>query len=242
MNPLRVTVWNEGRHEKRDKAVRDVYPQGMHEAIAAPLRALGMAVRTATLDDAEQGLSSAILAETDVLIWWGHTAHNEVTDEAVDRVWKRINYDGMGIIVLHSGHMSRIFRRLMGTGCMLRWREIGEKERLWLVAPSHPIAEGLPPYFDIPHTEMYGEFFEIPTPDDLVFINWYAGGEVFRGGCCWRRGNGKVFYFSPGHETLPIYYQPEVQKVIANAVRWAAPSGGPKIQTGHFPTPLETLA
>lgn len=241
MTPLRVTVWNEGRHEKKDKAVSDVYPKGLHEAIAAPLRSQGLSVRTATLDDPEQGLSEAALNDTDVLIWWGHMAHNEVKDEYVERVWKRVNFDGMGLIVLHSGHMSKIFRKLMGTGCMLRWREIGEKERLWLVAPSHAIAEGLPPYFDIPHTEMYGEHFEIPTPDDLVFINWYAGGEVLRGGCCWRRGNGKVFYFSPGHETLPIYYQPEVQKVIANAVRWAAPSGGPKVPTGHFPKPLEAI-
>ena len=241
MTALRVTVWNEFRHEKKDKAIADVYPLGIHEAIAKHLRGEGFTVRTATLDEPEHGLSETVLAETDVLIWWGHMAHNEVKDEVVERVWKRINEQGMGLICLHSAHMSKIFRKLMGTGCMLRWREIGEKERVWVIEPGHPIAAGLPPYFEIPHTEMYGEHFEIPTPDDLVFISWYAGGEVFRGGCCWRRGNGKVFYFSPGHETLPIYYQPEVQKVITNAVRWAAPAGGPQIKTGHFPEPLEKL-
>lgn len=242
MLPVRVTVWNEFRHEKKDKAVADVYPSGIHETIARVLAGRGLLARTATLDEPEHGLTDDVLAQTDVLVWWGHMAHKDVKDEIVERVWRRINFDGMGLIVLHSGHMSKIFRKLMGTECMLRWREIGEKERVWVIEPGHPIAAGLPPYFEIPHTEMYGEHFEIPTPDDLVFINWYAGGEVFRGGCCWRRGAGKVFYFSPGHETLPIYHQAEVQQVIYNAVLWAAPSGGPRIKTGHFPQPMEKLS
>jgi trehalose utilization protein len=149
-------------------------------------------------------------------------AHRDVPDELVDRVQARV-LEGMGLIVLHSGHFSKIFKRMMGTNCSLIWREIGEKERVWVTSPGHPIVEGLGPYFEVPHTEMYGEFFDIPQPDELVFISWYPGGEVFRSGCAYYRGRGKVFYFSPGHETFPIYYQPEIRQVLANAVRWAAP-------------------
>jgi trehalose utilization protein len=167
-------------------------------------------------------LTDEVLASTDVLTWWGHMAHGEVSDAVVEKVHQRV-LGGMGLIVLHSGHYSKIFRRLMGTNCSLIWREIGEHERVWVTAPGHPIVEGLGPYFEIPHTEMYGEFFDIPQPDELVFISWYQGGEVFRSGCCFYRGRGKVFYFSPGHESLPIYHQKEVLHVIGNAVRWAAP-------------------
>lgn len=223
MGTIRVTVWNEGRHEKRSPKIAAVYPQGIHGAIAEHLAAQGdMVVRTATLDEPEHGLTDEVLADTDVLIWWGHMAHDDVSDSVVDKVQARV-LGGMGLIVLHSGHFSKIFKRLMGTNCSLIWREIGEKERVWTVAPGHPIAEGLGPYFEIPHTEMYGEFFDIPQPDALIFISWYPGGEVFRSGCAYYRGRGKVFYFSPGHETFPIYYQPEVRRVLANAVRWAAP-------------------
>ena len=224
---IRVTVWNEYRHEKSDKAVADVYPQGIHGQIAAFLGAnADIETRTATLDEPEHGLTDEVLAETDVLIWWGHMAHGEVQDEIVDRVQKAI-LNGMGLIVLHSGHMSKIFRRMMGTNCTLRWREIGERERMWVTNPAHPIAAGLDEYFEIPHVEMYGEYFDIPQPDSLVFTSWFQGGEVFRSGCAYYRGKGKVFYFKPGHETLPIYYQSEVQQVITNAVRWAAPVAGP---------------
>jgi len=222
-NPIRVTVWNEGRHEKRDAQIGAVYPQGIHGAIAEGLKMQpGLEVRTATLDDPANGLPDEVLQNTDVLLWWGHMAHGDVPDALVDRVQARV-LEGMGLIVLHSGHFSKIFKRMMGTNCSLIWREIGEKERVWTVAPGHPIAEGLGPYFVVPHTEMYGEFFDIPQPDELVFISWYPGGEVFRSGCAYYRGRGKVFYFSPGHETFPIYYQPEIRQVLANAVRWAAP-------------------
>ena len=237
----RVTVWNEFRHEKTDAAVAQIYPQGIHNAIAGILRAQGFDVRTATLDEPEHGLSADVLAQTDVLIWWGHMAHDEVRDEVVERAYQRV-LEGMGLIVLHSGHFSKIFRRLMGTSCDLKWREIGEKERLWVVAPGHPIAEGLGEYIEIPHTEMYGEYFDIPAPDTLVFISWFQGGEVFRSGCCFYRGRGKVFYFRPGHESLPIYHHPDVQRVIVNAVRWAAPVAGPELKFGHFPVPLEPVA
>jgi trehalose utilization protein len=233
----RVTVWNEFRHEKRDPKVAAIYPDGIHEVIAGHLRGQGMAVKTATLDEPENGLTEAVLNETDVLIWWGHLAHDEVLDSVVDRVQQRV-LEGMGLVVLHSGHFSKIFKRMMGTTCNLKWREIGEKERVWTVEPGHPIAEGIPPYFEIPESEMYGERFDIPAPETLVFISWYAGGEVFRSGCCYSRGKGRIFYFSPGHETHPIYKQPEIQRVITNGVYWATPTPGPAVTFGNVPQPL----
>jgi trehalose utilization protein len=237
---IRITVWNEGRHEKTHDAVKKVYPKGMHAVIAGALKKHeDFQVRTATLDDPEHGLTDAVLAKTDVMTWWGHMAHGEVRDDIVDKVHKRV-LAGMGLIVLHSGHFSKIFRKLMGTTCDLKWREIGEKERIWVIDPGHPIADGLPEYFELPHVEMYGERFDIPQPDHLMFISWFAGGEVFRSGCCFHRGRGKVFYFRPGHETLPIYYDEHVQKVIANAARWAAEGKGPRHKYGNV-KPLEDV-
>jgi trehalose utilization protein len=222
---IRVTVWSENVHEKKHPAVAKVYPNGMHEAIAEGLREAGSCdVRTATLDQPEHGLSKETLAQTDVLTWWGHAAHGEVRDEIVDRVHARV-LEGMGLIVLHSAHYAKIFKRLLGTTCSLTWREAGEKERLWICQPGHPITRGLDRYFEIPHEEMYGEPFAIPTPDETIFLSWFAGGEVFRSGCTWTRGNGKIFYFRPGHETYPTYYQKEVRQVLHNAVLWARPQG-----------------
>ncbi len=219
---IRVTIWNEFRHEKKNEAVRKIYPDGMHAVLAKPLKAAGMTVRVATLDEPEHGLTDNVLAETDVLTWWGHVAHNEVSDEVVRRVQKRV-LEGMGLIVLHSGHFSKIFKTMMGTNCSLKWREAAEKERLWNIEPSHPITEGIGEYIELPNAEMYGERFDIPTPDKLIFISWFEGGEVFRSGCCWERGHGRIFYFRPGHETYPIYHNEQVQRVIVNAVRWAKP-------------------
>lgn len=223
MSDLRVTVWNEFRHEQSHEAVQKVYPNGIHSVIADGLKQYGFKnVRTATLDEPENGLPQSVLDETDVLTWWGHMAHGDVEDATVERVHQRV-LAGMGLIVLHSGHFSKIFRKLMGTSCSLRWREAGEHERLWVVSPGHPIASGLGPYFELPEVEMYGEHFDIPQPDQLVFVSWFKGGEVFRSGCCFHRGHGKVFYFRPGHETHPIYYNDNVRRVIANAAQWAAP-------------------
>ena len=237
----RVTVWNEFRHEKTDEQVRQHYPDGIHATIAAGLREAGLAaVRTAMLDEPEHGLTEATLDETDVLIWWGHMAHREVDDAIVERVHARV-LDGMGLVVLHSGHFSKIFRRLLGTTCNLKWREGGDKERLWVVAPGHPIAEGLGEYIEIAEEEMYGEHFDIPAPETLVFVSWFTGGEVFRSGCCWQRGAGKVFYFRPGHETLPTYHNREVQRVIANGVRWAAPTPQAAARVFGNYKPLEPL-
>lgn len=240
MSKLRVTVWNEFRHERSEPHIARIYPNGMHAAIANHLRSEDCEAGTAALDDPEQGLGAEVLARTDVLIWWGHQAHHEVSDQTVERVQRRV-LDGMGLIVLHSAHFSKIFRALMGTSCVLHWREAGERERLWVIDPTHPIAAGLGPYFEIPHEEMYGEVFDIPTPDALVFISWFQGGEVFRSGCCYQRGRGKVFYFRPGHETYPTYHQPEVLKVIANAARWAAPVPGPALTVVNDRKSLEPV-
>ena len=243
---IRVTVWGENVHEQKHAAVQKIYPQGMHNCIADGLRESGdFEVRTATLQEPEHGLTDEVLDKTDVLTWWGHAAHGQVEDTIVDRVQKRV-LQGMGLIVLHSGHYAKIFKRLMGTSCSLTWREAGEKERLWVCNPGHPIAQGIDKFFEIPHVEMYGEPFGIPTPDEQVFISWFQGGEVFRSGCTWKRGNGKIFYFRPGHETYPIYYQDQVKLVLKNACRWAAPEGSrwidtcPNIPVDKAPEPLKT--
>ena len=234
---IRVTVWNEYLHEVQFPEVAEVYPKGIHGCIADFLKDAGMEVRTATLREPEHGLAQEVLDNTDVLIWWGHMAHHEVADEIVDRVYKRV-LEGMGLIVLHSGHASKIFQKLCGTDTWkLKWREDGEKEILWVVDPSHPIADGLDEKIIIPHEEMYGEHFNIPQPDELVFISWFEGGEVFRSGCCYHRGKGKIFYFRPGHEVFPIYHQPEIQHVIINAVKWAAPVQFPNTTYGN-PAPI----
>ncbi|MEE8043301.1 MAG: ThuA domain-containing protein, partial [Pseudomonadales bacterium] len=198
-HPLQVTVWGENLHEQRHEKVRAVYPEGMHNAIADALRdGLGSRaeVRTATLDQPQHGLTDEVLGNTDVMTWWGHIGHQMVADEIVSKVQQRV-LEGMGLIVLHSARLSKIFRRLMGTRCTLRWREADDKEVIWTVAPTHPIAQGVPQPMIIPRHEMYGEFFDIPVPDEVVFISNFSGGEVFRSGCCFHRGKGRVFYFSP---------------------------------------------
>lgn len=218
----RVTVWNEYRHEQTDAKVREVYPEGIHGQLASFLKEAGMDVKTATLDEPEHGLTEEVLNDTDVLIWWGHVAHQEVSDEIVERVHRHV-LRGMGLVVLHSAHMSKIFIKLMGTSCDLKWREANERERLWVMDPSHPIAEGIGEYIELEQEEMYGTHFDVPAPDELIFVGWFEGGNVFPSGSTYRRGNGKIFYFQPGHETHPTYYHPDIQKVIINGVRWCEP-------------------
>ena len=238
-NKIRVTVWHEHRHEKKNAKVAEIYPKGMHEAMAQPLRAQpDMEVRTALLDDPEHGLTDEVLANTDVMTWWGHMAHGDVDDKIAEKVKKRV-LEGMGLIVLHSGHMAKPFLKLMGTSGALKWREDGLQEILWVTKPGHPITKGINDHFVLPHEEMYGEHFDIPEPDELIFISWFGGGEVFRSGCTFQRGAGKIFYFRPGHETFPTYWDKNVQTVIANAVRWAAPSGAPPVTYWHYKSILE---
>ncbi|GIN85980.1 trehalose utilization protein ThuA [Heyndrickxia sporothermodurans] len=218
-----ITVWNEFRHERNDDKIKKIYPNGIHNVISEFLKKENIHVTTAVLDDEDHGLSDEILKNTDVLIWWGHIAHDEVDDAIVEKVYDRV-LQGMGLIVLHSAHYSKIFKRLMGTSCDLKWRDDGEQERIWVIDPTHPIAQGLGEGFDIKQEEMYGEHFDIPIPDELIFISWFQGGEVFRSGCTYRRGKGKIFYFRPGHEAFPTFYQKEVQQIILNAVKWACPN------------------
>ncbi len=236
---IKVTVWNEFLHEKQHEEVRKVYPDGIHNALAAGIGTDGFEVRTATLDQPEHGLTEEVLANTDVLIWWGHMGHDQVDDAIVNRVQARV-LSGMGLVVLHSAHFSKIFKKLMGTGCDLKWREADEKERIWTVNPAHPIAAGIPEHFTLEREEMYGEHFDIPAPDELVFVSWFEGGEVFRSGCTFFRGQGKIFYFRPGHETYPTYYNETVLQVIKNGVKWAAPSGAAVPVRGNH-QPLEEI-
>ncbi len=221
---IRVTVFNEYYHEREDAAVAAVYPDGIHEALRAGLADAEMRVRTVTLSDEQCGLTDEVLAQTDVLLWWGHVQHQLVPDEVAQRVQRAV-LDGMGVIFLHSAHHSKPFKLLMGTSCNLTWREDGDRELLWVVDPAHPIAQGIDRYITLEQEEAYGEPFAVPTPDELVFIASFEGGEVFRAGCCYRRENGKVFYFQPGHESYPTYYHPSVLRVLKNAVYWAKPTG-----------------
>jgi trehalose utilization protein len=219
----RVLVWGENRHEHRDQRVAELYPDGMHTTIKEGIEEnLGdrFTVGTTTLDEPEHGLTEEVLASTDVLVWWGHLAHEEVSDEVVERVQRHV-LAGLGLVVLHSGHWSKIFRTLMGTSCTLRWRNERDRELVWTVDPTHPIAQGVPQPIEIEAQEMYGEFFDIPVPDELVFVSNFSGGEVFRSGCTFRRGHGRIFYFSPGDQDYPVYHHKDVRKVIANGVAWA---------------------
>lgn len=221
-DPIRVLVWGENRHEQVEPHVAAIYPDGMHNTIAAGIAEnLGPAatVSTTTLDEPEHGLTEDVLSGTDVLVWWGHAAHGEVDDKVVDRVHQHV-LSGLGLVVLHSAHWSKIFGRLMGTTCTLRWRSERDRELVWTVNPTHPIAQGVPHPIVIEAQEMYGEYFDIPAPDELIFISSFSGGEVFRSGCTFRRGHGKIFYFSPGDQDFPVYHHKDVRKVIANGVSW----------------------
>lgn len=235
---IRVTVFNEFKHEKEDDAVKAIYPEGIHAAIKNGIEDGEIAVKTVTLDDPECGLTQEVLQNTDVLIWWGHMAHHLVPDEVAQRVRDAV-HEGMGAVFLHSGHHSKPFRLLMGTSCNLTWREDGDYELVWVTKPSHPIAEGIGRFIKLEHEETYGEPFAVPEPEETVFIGSFEGGEVFRAGCCWKRENGRIFYFQPGHETFPVYYDPDIIRVIKNAVHWAKPTYRTKITCPHVGRPLQ---
>ena len=237
---IRVTVWNENIHEKELPRVRELHPKGIHGTIADILgEDSEFVVRTATLDDPDCGLTEEVLAQTDVLFWWGHVGHDRVPDEVVDRVQRHV-LCGMGLVVVHSGHHSKIFRRICGTTCNLTWHD-DARERVFVVNPGHPIVQGVPAHFEIPNEECYGEPFGIPEPDQLVLLGWYNTGEVFRSGCCFFRGNGRIFYFQPGHETDTSYFIPAVRQIYRNAARWAAPVRRDTELVCPFVPPLEQV-
>lgn len=233
---IKVTIYNEFFHEKHNDAVKAVYPEGIHMALKNQLED-EFDIRTVTLDTVNE-LTEELLNDTDVLIWWGHVQHDLVPDEVVSRVHRAV-LDGMGAIFLHSGHHSKPFRSLMGTSCNLTWREDGDSELVWNIKPAHPITQGIGRFIKLEHEETYGEPFAIPEPDEVIFIGSYEGGEVFRSGCCYKRENGKIFYFQPGHETFPTFYNEDVVRVIRNAIRWAAPIYRTRIECPWVKRPLE---
>lgn len=218
---MKVLIWNENQHEKTDARVTELYPGGLHQFIAGILKSDTVEVRTATLDDEHCGITEEILDDTDVLIWWGHMAHERVPDDVVDMVQRHV-LSGMGLFLLHSAHFSKIFKRLMGTTCSLKWRD-GARERIWTIKPNHPIAAGVDETFVLDPEEMYGEPFDIPYPEETIFMGWFKSGEVFRSGCTWTRGHGRIFYFQPGHETNPSFHDKNVQRIMKNAVQWLCP-------------------
>ena len=221
---IRVLVWNEFKHEQEMERVAAIYPDGIHKTIADFLQKdEELVVKTATLYDENCGITKEVLAETDVLIWWGHAAHSKVPDEVAEMVRDAV-HEGMGAIFLHSAHHSKPFKLLMGTPCNLTWRVSDDKEVLWVIDPAHPITRDIDRYFVLEGEETYGEPFTVPNPDKVLLISNYTGGEVFRSGLLYERVNGKIFYFQPGHETFPTYHVPEVQSVIRNAVHFVAPT------------------
>ena len=222
---IRVLIWNEYVHELKDEHVAKVYPEGIHKCLGEFLgKDEELEISYAWLEKDENcGITPEILENTDVIIWWGHMAHKRVPDHVATMVQEAV-LSGMGAIFLHSGHHSKPFRALLGTPCDLTWRESSDSETLWVIEPSHPITRDIDRYFILPREETYGEPFVIPTPDKLLLIGAYSGGEVFRSGCLWDRGNGKIFYFQPGHETFPTFYDPNVQSIIRNAVHFVAPT------------------
>lgn len=234
---MNVTIFVEDDKTNTQPEVLQVYQDGIAAELATIFKS--GKVRTVSAFEPECGLTKEVLDDTDVLLWWGHRFHGMVSDEVSKRVTDAV-LSGMGFIAMHSAHYSKPFKALMGTTCSLRWRD-DDFERLWICSPSHPIAKGLPEYIELEEEEMYGEFFDIPTPDDLIGIGWFRGGEVFRSVCAFRRGLGKVVYIQPGHETNPTYKNKDIRKLIHNAASWAAADVRAAVSTGsrHCPVPPE---
>lgn len=217
---MKITIYNENWHEQNDCKILEIYPKSIHGCLAGFLEdeeEIEVA-HVATFDMPEHGLTEEVLTDTDVLVYWSHVLQDEFSDEVARRIQKHVQ-EGMGLVALHSAHYSKALRFLLGTSMTLRWHH-GESERLVVTCPSHPIAQGIPERFDLAKEEMYGEYFDIPKPDDVVFTGWFSGGDVFRSGCTFTRGNGRIFYFQPGHEEYPIYENPIIQRIIKNAVFW----------------------
>jgi trehalose utilization protein len=236
---LTVTIFNEYVTQKEQPDAMEVYPDGIHPVLVDVVERAGHDTRVALFSDSEHGLTKDVVAETDVLVYWSHARNEEFEDRVVDRVQDAV-LDGMGLVMLHSARRSKLFMRLMGTDCNVRgYRDADETERVWVVDPAHPVVDGLESEFiELPESQLVAEPFEIPTPIETPLISWIEGGEVFRSGCTFKRGRGKVFFFGPGHETQPVYHMNEVQTVLQNAVEWAKPIDGP---TGPQLGPTESL-
>jgi len=225
----KVVVWSEGTANV-DPGSKGIYPQDINTAIAdglKPLEARGWEIVKASLNDPDQGISQALLESTDVLIWWGHKKHGEVKDELVERIAARVNAGQMGFIGTHSAHFSKPLKKLLGTPCS--WGEYvadGTSAEIIVKEPNHPICKGVT-NFKLPKIERYGEPFKCPTPEAVPLDGLYTrpDGKTQPGrmGLCWTIGKGKVFYFTPGHETYNDYHRPEVRQIFINAVEWAAP-------------------
>jgi trehalose utilization protein len=242
---VRALVWD----ENPPHAPKAIYPDSINGAVAEGLRKFGegrIEARTANLDDHEQGITEAALAVTDVLLWWGHARHGLVNEQTVALVADRVRNQGMGFVALHSAHYSKTFQAVVGGPGHLKggWREMDppEPEEIYVTAPWHPIAKGVTD-FRLEHEEYYGAPFDVPPPLVMVFQSRFPyDGRSFPTGLCWTVGKGidpdftcgpgqgigqgegigRVFYFRPGHETIPTYYDERVQRIITNAVMWCA--------------------
>lgn len=225
----KVVVWSEGTANV-DKGSKEVYPNDINTAIIEglkPLESRGWELIKASLNDPDQGVSEELLNQTDVLIWWGHKKHGEVKDALVSRIEKRVKEDGMGFISVHSSHFAKPYKKLMGTPCS--WSEYvcdGTSVEITVKEPNHPICKGVSD-FKLPLIERYGEPYRVPTPEAVPLDGMYTKPDgtkaPARMGLCWTVGKGKVFYFTPGHETYDDFYRPEVRRIFVNAVEWAAP-------------------
>lgn len=242
---MKVTIFTEFNASMESEEAKVSYPEGMNACLydfISKEHDVKMIVHSKDDDGSE--LTEEILKNTDVLIWWGHWYHGLVSDDVINMVADYVNR-GMGFIALHSAHESKIFQKLVGTSGALSWREMGENERLWIIERNHPIVAGIEDtHIDIEHEEMYGEPFSIPAPDELVLISWFKGGEVMRSGCVFNRGYGKIFFFRPGHETLPTYKHAQVQRIVLNAIEYVKanrPIVEQPIKSVHIPVPLEKI-
>lgn len=276
-SPVRVVVWDEQQPKQRG-----AYPNFLGNQIASYLKKQpGLSVKSVRMNDPEQGLSSEVLDNCDVLIWWGHRRQQEITPETGQALVERIRAGQLSLIALHSAHWSTPFMEAMNArsrddalaklpeadrgratfelihpfkdkykppkrddsptpraeystaadgapriklylpnSCFPAVRADGMPSHVTAVLPNHPIARGIPAKFTILHTEMYDEPFHVPAPDQVVFEEHWDAGEHFRTGMVWKLGRGKVFYFRPGHETYPVYFEPYPLKILDNAVRW----------------------
>lgn len=216
---INVLVWSE------QTAPEEIYPNGINATIAEHLNERSEVVaRKSGLPNPEQGVSGEQLEWADVLFWWGHVRHNDVTEETVDRVERAVREDGLGFVALHSGHYALPFKRLIGESGDLggvRWEDPGEPEVIEAVAPDHPIANGIED-FALPRTEMFDEPFDIPEPDDVVFHSTFPDGGEFRSVVTFTFDKGRGAYIRPGHETVRIYHDRSIRRLLANIAQWAA--------------------